>query len=543
MALAMAASVACGNARRVCQGAKRRCRSRLDQRISPPARSAASAKTATAAAESSRAAVIAAAESAAAEATTTHAYAAEHGEEGERAEGQPQQHGADEPPPHAACDQSAQPGADGAAEHAAQHRAQHDRADQHHEADFLRAGSVCARRGGLRRRQLLAVDQLHQLLHAGLQSAEIVALLELRGDDLGDDALGDGVGNGAFQPVADFDAHGAVVFGDEQQHAVVLRLTAQLPRLGHANAVLLDGFRRGAGHHEDGDLAAFARGEGSQFLIERGGLLRGEGAGEVGDRRGERGHRRQRGPDQRAKSAQQQRGQPALPESAQQRHAALLRCGRRGGAAEVHLGRHRDGFLVLHGEAGLDLHAHHHGGEVAGELAHQVVVVLHGFDVAHAGHGDAVLRAFELGLQIAEHAIGLELRIVFGHRDQARQRAGHLRLRLLELGKGGRIVDGFGRGLDLADLGARLRHLDEHVFFMRGVTLDHVHQIGHQIGPALILVEHLGPTRFDLLVGRLQGVVAAAAQAQQGGGKQEKGYPAAHERVSGKKEQTREETR
>ncbi len=51
------------------------------------------------------------------------------------------------------------------------------------------------------------------------------------------------------------------------------------------------------------------------------------------------------------------------------------------------------------------------------------IVGLHRLDVAIARHGDAILRAFELRLQIAEILIGLQLRIVFGHHQEARQGA------------------------------------------------------------------------------------------------------------------------
>ncbi len=49
---------------------------------------------------------------------------------------------------------------------------------------------------------------------------------------------------------------------------------------------------------------------------------------------------------------------------------------------------------------------------------------------------------------------------------------------------------------------------------MRGIALDHVHQIGHQIGAALVLVEHFGPTGLDLFIRGLQRVVAAAVQSK-----------------------------
>ena len=71
----------------------------------------------------------------------------------------------------------------------------------------------------------------------------------------------------------------------------------------------------------------------------------------------------------------------------------------------------------------LHLVAEHHRGEVDRELAHRHVVVLHRLDVAVARHGDAVLGALELRLQVAEVLVGLELRVVLGDHQQPRQRA------------------------------------------------------------------------------------------------------------------------
>src|SRR6185312_6991273 len=64
------------------------------------------------------------------------------------------------------------------------------------------------------------------------------------------------------------------------------------------------------------------------------------------------------------------------------------------------------------------------------------------------------------------------------------------------------------------DLGARLGHLDKHFLLVLRVTLDRVDQVGHQVGAALILVEHFGPGRLDCLILFLDGVVAATGQAE-----------------------------
>ena len=58
-----------------------------------------------------------------------------------------------------------------------------------------------------------------------------------------------------------------------------------------------------------------------------------------------------------------------------------------------------------------------------GNGAHRDVVALHRLDVAVARHGDAILGAFDLRLQIAEVLIRLQLRVVLGDRKQALERA------------------------------------------------------------------------------------------------------------------------
>src|SRR6185312_9678759 len=96
--------------------------------------------------------------------------------------------------------------------------------------------------------------------------------------------------------------------------------------------------------------------------------------------------------------------------------------------AEIHPGRGGDGLLVVHAEVRLDLVAEHLGGHVVGEGADHRVVLLHRLHVAVARHGDAVLGAFQLRLQVLEQAVGLQLRIVFADHHQPRQRAAQLAL-------------------------------------------------------------------------------------------------------------------
>src|SRR6266540_1990839 len=182
--------------------------------------------------------------------------------------------------------------------------------------------------------------------------------------------------------------------------------------------------------------------------------------------------------------------------------------------SEINLRRSRDFFLVLHRELRLFLEAEHHRREVAGERAHRDVVLLHCPDVAVARHRDAVLGALELRLQLKEVLVRLELRIVLGDHQQARQRAGELALRLREALEGLRVVHQLRGGLDRADLGARVGDAEQHLLLLGGESLHRGDQVRHQVGAPLVLVEHLGPACLDLLVGLLEGVVAAAAEQQ-----------------------------
>src|SRR6185437_3032856 len=86
--------------------------------------------------------------------------------------------------------------------------------------------------------------------------------------------------------------------------------------------------------------------------------------------------------------------------------------GRRRGTAEIDLGCGGDRLLVLHAEIRLHGVAEHLGCEVVREGADQPVVLLHRLHVALARHGDAVLGAFQLRLQVLEQAVGLEVGIV-----------------------------------------------------------------------------------------------------------------------------------
>jgi hypothetical protein len=84
-------------------------------------------------------------------------------------------------------------------------------------------------------------------------AAVVIALLEARRHPVANDAAGCDIGQRAFEPVADFDAHFPVVRHDDDQHAVVLALLSELPGIEHAGCVLLDrlaGYRRYRQHRD-----------------------------------------------------------------------------------------------------------------------------------------------------------------------------------------------------------------------------------------------------------------------------------------------------
>src|SRR5256885_3114347 len=100
---------------------------------------------------------------------------------------------------------------------------------------------------------------------------------------------------------------------------------------------------------------------------------------------------------------------PAATRASQRPGMGLL-LRRRAGLAEIDRRRLRDGLFVLDAEARLHQVAEQHRREVDRELAYEHVVFLHRLDVAVTGDRDAVLRAFELRLQVAEVRVRLELR-------------------------------------------------------------------------------------------------------------------------------------
>src|SRR6185369_12440758 len=190
---------------------------------------------------------------------------------------------------------------------------------------------------------------------------------------------------------------------------------------------------------------------------------------------------------------------------------SLARCHRRGRRRprrpEIDLGRRLGSGLRL--EIRPRLEAHGAGQDDRREGLDARVVRLRHLVEAAALDGDAVLRPFELGHQIAEALHGLQVRIALHHHQQPRQGGRELVLRLLELRELLRIVQDRPRRLGghLADPAARLDHLGERGLLVARRSLDARHQVRDQVGPALIDVLHLRPLRVHRLARADQAVV------------------------------------
>jgi hypothetical protein len=78
------------------------------------------------------------------------------------------------------------------------------------------------------------------VVDAARDAAAVVAGLEARRDGIGDDHRRKGIGQRAFQAIAHFDAHPPFLGRDQQQHAVVLLLLAELPEAEQVVGIGLD---------------------------------------------------------------------------------------------------------------------------------------------------------------------------------------------------------------------------------------------------------------------------------------------------------------
>src|SRR5207247_2003488 len=122
---------------------------------------------------------------------------------------------------------------------------------------------------------------------------------------------------------------------------------------------------------------------------------------------------------------------PAATRPSQRPRMEGLPLRRRGGLAEIDRRRLGDGLFVFDAEARLHRVAEQHRRQVDRKLAYEHVVFLYGFYVAVARDGNAVLRALELRLQVAEVRVRLELGIILGDEPEPSESARHSRLLLL----------------------------------------------------------------------------------------------------------------
>src|SRR6266566_2753301 len=188
--------------------------------------------------------------------------------------------------------------------------------------------------------------------------------------------------------------------------------------------------------------------------------------------------------------------------------------------AKIDFWRLLDGRLVFDCKLRLFLVAQHLRRQVLRQLADVDVVVLHRLDIAVAGDRYPVLRALELRPQFLEALIALQVRIVLARHQQSRQRRGELTLRLLELLQRRLVVDELRGDLNRRCLGTRFDYPGQGFLLEVGLPLHRVDQVRNQVGPPLVLRQHLGPGRLDRLVPGLNLVVTATGHHKSRRGRQ-----------------------
>src|SRR5450830_317187 len=131
--------------------------------------------------------------------------------------------------PRAAAPVAPPPGGDGAAD---QNRQQ----EEEEEADGRAAHRSRGVREGTRSLAVvLAPGRGNHRVDRGFEPARVIAGAELRREHVFKDVLARGIGQRAFEPVANFDSGLAVLDEDEEQGAVVELLLAHAPRLRRAD--------------------------------------------------------------------------------------------------------------------------------------------------------------------------------------------------------------------------------------------------------------------------------------------------------------------
>ena len=133
------------------------------------------------------------------------------------------------------------------------------------------------------------------------------------------------------------------------------------------------------------------------------------------------------------------------------------------------------------GEALFLLKTEEAGEEVHGKGAHHDVVGPYLLVVEFAPFIDAIFRAFELGLELAEIFGRLQVGIVFCHGEEATEGLREFTLRRHLFGCGLAGIDGYLRGL-----GAGSDHAFEGFAFVLGIALDGGDEVWDEVGAALI---------------------------------------------------------
>ena len=139
----------------------------------------------------------------------------------------------------------------------------------------------------------------------------------------------------------------------------------------------------------------------------------------------------------------------------------------------------------------------------------------HRFGVTFAFGGDAVFGAFELRLERHEVLVGLEVGISFGDGQEFAQCCGEFALRVLEFLQR-RLVEVLGVDVDRGSLCAGFDHGLECFAFVRGISFHGVHEVGDEVGAALVHVFNLSPLLVGVLTFLHQRVVVARGKRREG---------------------------
>lgn len=326
----------------------------------------------------------------------------------------------------------------------------------------------------------------HESGDAGGEAVVEIAGFESGRDLFLDDAIGDGIGDDAFETVSDFNAHFAILDEDEEDEAVVFIFLADAPGAEGLDGEIFEGGVGGEfGKDSHDDLAGGGFFEFLELGVEsRGGV----GPDEVGIIV-EITRRFGRWCDGRLRATQSEQ----CDEEPAKENSHLL--------FEVRELDLRGIFSTgLGGEVRFGAESEHFSPDDRGEALGGGVIGLDGFIEIHASDGDSIFGAFELGLEVAETLGGAELGVAFGDNEQAGEGSAELALgffKFLELfGRFGCLARG---DLDFADGGAGLGHFGDGRFFEVGGALDRGDEVGDEIGPALIKAFDCSPFGVGIL--------------------------------------------